>query len=108
MKIVLDRQTTEVHIKKNVTNVDFSRCFWNVTFLTDFNTDGNVNDFMKLVCKFLNEYSDAIKVFDTGTEVRVVADSRTGKYSFTVELKEKTTLTEAEITRPPPHNSIID
>ena len=27
MKIVLDRQTTEVHIKKNAINVDFNRCY---------------------------------------------------------------------------------
>ena len=97
MKIVLDRQTTEVHIKKNATTADLNKCFWNVTFLTDFNTDGNASDFMKLVCKFLNEYSDEVKVCDIGTEVRVIADSRTGKYSFTVELKEKTDLKEVEI-----------
>ena len=97
MKIVLDRQVTEVHIKKNVTNVDFNRCCWNATFLTDFTTDGNASDFMKLVCQFLNTYSDEVKVFDTGT-VRVVADSRTGKYSFVIELKEMTNLKEAEIT----------
>lgn len=98
MKIVLDRQTTEVHIKKNAINVDFNRCFWNATFLTDYNADGDVKHFMELVCKFLNTYSDEVKVFDTGTEVRVIADSRTGKYAFTIELKEQTTLKEVEIT----------
>lgn len=98
MKIALDRQTTEVHISKNATNVDFNRCFWNSTFLTDFITDGDVRDFMELVCKFINKYSDEVKIFDNGTEARVIADSRTGKYSFTIELKEKTDLKEAEIT----------
>ena len=43
MKIVLDKQTTEVHISKNATNVDFNRCFWNATFITDFKTDGNIS-----------------------------------------------------------------
>ena len=97
MKIVLDRQVTEVHISKNATKADFNKCFWNATFLTDYTTDGNASEFMELVCKFLNTYSDEVKIFDTGTDARIVADSRTGKYSFTIELKEQTSLTEAEI-----------
>ncbi len=97
MKIILDKQTTEVHIKKNATNVDFNRCFWNATFITDFKTDSDVREFMRLVCKFLNDCSDRVKVGDTATTARIVADSRTGCFSFSIELIEMTTLTTIEV-----------
>lgn len=94
MKIVLDRQTTAISIQKNAENVDLTNYFWNAVFTTDFKIDGDVRVFMKLICKFLK--CPDIKVADR-TEVRLVADSRTGYFSFTIELKEMTTLTMAEI-----------
>ncbi|MDE6679154.1 MAG: hypothetical protein K2K02_08950 [Ruminococcus sp.] len=97
MKIALDKQTTEVHIKKNATNVDFNRCFWNATFITDFKTDGNIREFTRLLCTFLNDCSDRVKVGDTATTARIVADSRTGCFSFSLELIEMTTLTTIEV-----------
>lgn len=96
MKIVLDRQTTEVYISKNAETVD-SKYYWNATFTTDFKVDGDVKEFMKLVCKFLNDCSDRVKVGDKGTSTRIIADSRTGYFSFSVELIEMTTLKMAEI-----------
>lgn len=96
MKIVLDRQTTEVYISKNAETVD-NKYYWNATFTTDFKADGDVKQFMKLVCKFLNDCSDRVKVGDKGTTVRIIADSRTGYFSFSVELIEMTTLKMAEI-----------
>lgn len=96
MKIVLDRQTTEVYISKNAETVD-NKYYWNATFTTDFKTDGNVKEFMKLVCKFLNDCSDRVKVGDKGMTVKIIADSRTGYFSFSVELIEMTTLKMTEI-----------
>lgn len=97
MKIVLDRQTTEVSVQKNAENVDLTKYYWNATFTTDFKTDGDVREFVRLVCKFLNDYSDRIKIGDKPTNVRVVADSRIGNFSFTVELIKMTDLKMAEI-----------
>lgn len=96
MKIVLDRQTTEVYISKNAETVD-SKCYWNATFTTDFNSDGDVKQFIRLVCKFLNDCSDRVKVGDKGTAVKIIADSRTGYFSFSVELIEMTALKMIEI-----------
>lgn len=96
MKIVLDRQTTEVYISKNAETVD-NKYYWNVTFTTDFKVDGDVKAFMKLVCRFLNDYSDRVKVGDKGTAVKIIADSRTGYFSFSVELIEMTSLKMTEI-----------
>lgn len=42
-----------------------------------------VNEFMRLVCKFLNDCSDKVKTGDKATNARVIADSRTGYFSFT-------------------------
>lgn len=49
MKIVLDRQTTEVSIQKNATNVDVTKYCWNAVFNTDFKTDGDIKEFMRLM-----------------------------------------------------------
>lgn len=97
MKIILDRQTTEVSVPKNATNIDLTNYFWSATFNTDFKTDGKVNEFIRLVCKFLNDYSDRVKTGDKATNARIVADSRTGYFSFTVELMEMTDLTMVEV-----------
>lgn len=97
MKIVLDRQTTEVSIQKNAENVDLTKYYWNATFTTDFKTDGDVREFMKLICKFLNDYSNKVKIGDKATTARVVADSRTGNFSFSIELMEITDLKMAEV-----------
>lgn len=97
MKIVLDRQKTEVSIQKNAENVDLTKYYWNAVFTTDFKTDGDMREFMKLVCKFLNEYSDRVKISDKATNASVIADSRTGNFSFSIELIEMTKLKMAEI-----------
>lgn len=97
MKIVLDRQTTEISIQKNAESADIANYYWNATFTTDFKTDGNVREFIRLVCKFLNDYSDRVKTGDKATNARVVADSRTGYFSFTIELIEMTDLTMVEV-----------
>ena len=67
-------------------------------FNTDFTIDGDVREFMRLVCKFLNDYSDRVKTGDKATTTRIVADSRTGYFSFTVELIAMTDLKMTEIT----------
>lgn len=97
MKIVLDRQTTEVSVPKNAENIDLTKYYWNAVFTTDFKTDGDVREFMRLVCKFLNDYSDSVKIGDKATNVRVFADSRTENFSFSIELIEMTDLKMAEI-----------
>lgn len=97
MKIVLDRQTTEVSVQKNIENIDLTKYYWNAVFTTDFNIDGNVREFMRLVCKFLNDYSDRVKIGDKATNARLIADSRTGNFSFTIELIEMTDLKMAEV-----------
>lgn len=96
MKIVLDRQTTEVYIGKNAKTVD-NKYYWNATFTTDFEADGDVQQFIKLICKFLNDCSDKVKVGDKGTAVKIIADSRTGYFSFSIELIEMTALKMIEI-----------
>lgn len=96
MKVILDRQTTEVYISKNAENID-TKYYWNATFTTDFKADGDVKKFMRLVCKFLNDYSDRVKVGEKGTAFKMIADSRTGYFSFSVELIEMTDLKMAEI-----------
>lgn len=97
MKIILDRQTTEISVPKNATNIDLTKYYWNAVFTTDFKTDGNVREFIRLVCKFLNDYFDSVKTGDKATNARIVADSRTGYFSFTVELIEMTDLTMVEV-----------
>lgn len=97
MKIALDRQTTEVYINKNAENIDCAKCYWNATFNTNFKIDGNVRDFTRLVCKFLNEHSDKVKVGDKPATARIIADSRTGYFSFSLELVEMTDLTMIEV-----------
>ena len=97
MKIVLDRQATEISVPKNATNIDLTKYFWSATFNTDFKTDGNVREFIRLVCKFLNDYSDRVKTGDKATNARIVADSRTGCFSFSLELIEMTDLTMVEV-----------
>lgn len=97
MKIVLDRQTTEISIKKNAESADIANYYWNATFTTDFKADGNVQEFTRLVCAFLNNYSDRIKTGDKATNARIIADSRTENFSFTIELIEMTDLKMVEI-----------
>lgn len=97
MKIVLDRQTTEISVPKNATNVDVVKNDWVATFITDFKTDGNIREFTRLICTFLNDCSDRVKVGDKPATARIVADSRTGCFSFTVELMTMTDLTTVEI-----------
>ena len=97
VKIVLDRQTTEISVPKNAKNIDLTKYYWNAVFNTDFKTDGDIREFTRLVCKFLNDCSDRVKVGDTATTARIVADSRTGCFSFSLELIEMTTLTTIEV-----------
>jgi hypothetical protein len=97
MKIILDRQTTEISVPKNAENIDLTKYYWNATFTTNFKADGNAKEFTRLVCKFLNDYSDRIKTGDKATNARIIADSRTGYFSFSVELIEMTALKMAEI-----------
>lgn len=97
MKIVLDRQTTEISIKKNAESADIANYYWNATFTTDFKADGNVKEFVRLVCKFLRDYSDKVKIGDKATNARIIADSRTGNFSFSLELTEMTILKMAEV-----------
>lgn len=97
MKIILDRQTTEISVPKNAENIDLTKYYWTATFATDFKADGKTKEFTRLVCKFLNDYSDRVKTGDKATNVRIVADSRTGNFSFSLELIEMTTLRMAEV-----------
>lgn len=97
MKIILDRQTTEISVPKNAENIDLTKYYWNAVFTTDFKTDDNVREFIRLVCKFLNDYSNRVKIGDKATNARIVADSRNGNFSFSIELIEMTTLKMAEI-----------
>ena len=98
MKIALDRQTTEISVPKNATNIDLTKYYWNAVFNTDFTIDGDIKEFMRLVCKFLNDCSDRVKIGDKSTNARIVANSRTGYFSFTVELIAMTDLKTAEVT----------